>query len=229
MVSRVDAGPSRLFVTALMARGMGTMRIAEQARVPQSTVNNLVYGQRGKVVGRIDAATEHRLLAVRFEPQFVDSTGTRRRVHALVAAGYLYRDVARGIGWTPSNLCMLLRKDRVRWETARRVRVLYEALEAQPGPSSKARARGTRNGWAPPLAWDEDTIDDPSASPADVVRSHRLSNRIEDLVEDVEWLVATGATWASACGRLEMRSDALERALGRAGRYDLIGRLRRVA
>lgn len=47
-----------------------------------------------------------------------------------------------------------------------------------------------------------------------------------DLVEDVEWMAATGECFWMAATRLQMRPDTLERRLLRAGRYDLVTALR---
>jgi predicted DNA-binding protein (UPF0251 family) len=47
--------------------------------------------------------------------------------------------------------------------TAARVARLYDLLSMRPGPSPIAKRRALAKGWAPPLAWDDDTIDDPRA------------------------------------------------------------------
>ncbi len=38
--------------------------------------------------------------------------------------------------------------------------------------------RARRQGWAPPLAWDEDTIDDPAASPVDTGGSEEVLDEV---------------------------------------------------
>ncbi|WP_329123945.1 hypothetical protein [Streptomyces sp. NBC_01353] len=45
------------------------------------------------------------------------------------------------------------------------IRAAYEALSMRTGTSAKTRLRAQRSGWAPPLAWDDDTIDDPHGVP----------------------------------------------------------------
>ena len=53
--------------------------------------------------------------------------------------------------------------------TARAVEDLYDrAWQGPRRPSTASRRRAVTAGWAPPLAWDDDTIDDPAASPAGV-------------------------------------------------------------
>lgn len=99
----------------------------------------------------------------------VGSTGTARRLQALVALGYtqtylwdrLTGDAKR------HNLHHLLMHARptVNATTARKVAELYDELSMTPGPSERARRKAAYYGWAPPLAWDEDEIDNPEAHP----------------------------------------------------------------
>jgi hypothetical protein len=55
-------------------------------------------------------------------------------------------------------------------ETAERIAAVYEQLSMRsPAPwgfqHSRAQLIAKRNGWPPPLAWDDDEIDDPTATP----------------------------------------------------------------
>ncbi len=68
----------------------------------------------------------------------------------------------------------LLHRTRVRLRTDRAVRELYELLWDIAPPAktaqqrrniTRAKAMAERYGWPPPLAWDDDTIDDPDAQP----------------------------------------------------------------
>ncbi|WP_295694431.1 hypothetical protein, partial [Lapillicoccus sp.] len=56
-------------------------------------------------------------------------------------------------------------RDRISARAWRQVRQVYDRLSMTPGPSPTARARAAARGYAPPLAWDDDTIDDPRALP----------------------------------------------------------------
>ena len=99
----------------------------------------------------------------------VDSTGTARRLQALVAIGYTQTylwDRLTGDG-KRQNCHNLLTQDRptVNAETARKVAELYDELSMTPGPSDRSRRKARYYGWAPPLAWDEDEIDNPEAHP----------------------------------------------------------------
>lgn len=61
-----------------------------------------------------------------------------------------------------------------RIDVAERVRTLYDQIWNVPPPSGtqyersaskRARTLANRNGWPPPLAWDDDEIDDPTMGP----------------------------------------------------------------
>jgi hypothetical protein len=95
-------------------------------------------------------------------PLLVDATGTRRRLQALAAIGWPPRALAERLGIQPDNI---LRRHRVRVGTARLVAAVYDQLSMTPGPDTRSAAAARRRGWAPPLAWDDDSIDDPAARP----------------------------------------------------------------
>jgi hypothetical protein len=52
----------------------------------------------------------------------------------------------------------------------------------RPGPSHRTRARARALGYAPPLAWDDDAIDDPSAQPCP--GNHAAGSSTEEPVVD---------------------------------------------
>ena len=110
-------------------------------------------------------------------------------------------------------------------QTAAAIARAYTALSSTPGPSDTARKTAADLGWAPPLAWDDDTIDDPAAEPVGVRRD--LSRRpADELVDETEDLVSQGESLATAARRLGMAAESLERALYRAERADLVRRLK---
>jgi hypothetical protein len=101
----------------------------------------------------------------------VDSCGIRRRVQALAWMGWPAAEVARRVGTTRSALATLMLPTR-RPSVAlhRRVATVYEQLCTLPGPSAVTAGRAHGLGHAPPLAWDEDTIDQPTTRPAGMRR-----------------------------------------------------------
>lgn len=173
----VDAEPVRQHVAALRAAGLGLRRIAQLADTHRGNLARLTSGRPDRGEGpskRIGRDLADRILAIPVPEvvhrvaaggQKIDATGTIRRLQALVAAGYSQGDLFGRLGLDATNGSTLLRQAAVTAETARRVENLYTTLQLVPGPSSRARARARRLGWPPPLAWDEETIDDPDATP----------------------------------------------------------------
>lgn len=96
----------------------------------------------------------------------IDGTGTFRRFQALVAMGYPLDMISIRLGRCKSWGSHLLRAQKgVHRRTAREVSALYDEWSMTAGPSDQARKSAKRRGWAGPLAWDDDTIDDPDAQP----------------------------------------------------------------
>lgn len=174
-----DAFPVRAHVEALRAAGMGTRTIAEVAGVSRNNIQQLLLGrpERGqgpsrKMLARIAA----KIMTVPV-PQVphagvaggakVPAIGTVRRMQALVRFGYTRSDLADRLGITPSNATHLFRKNtaHVTAETALKVEALFAELQLVQGPSARAAAEGRRRRWPLPFDWDEETIDNPDATP----------------------------------------------------------------
>jgi hypothetical protein len=199
----VDAEPVRQHVQALMAAGMGWRRISAASGVPTGVMHRLLYGARRDdgtrtPSRRVRPDTARRLTAVRLDLAGgvpVDATGTRRRLQALIALGWARAEFARRLGVTPANFTGLMHRGQVTVRTQRKVRELYDELSMRRPPDDTHRQRGSvaraRNsarlaGWVPPLAWDDDTIDDPRGKPA----GHPAY--LADLYEPVAWHHAKG-------------------------------------
>lgn len=123
------------------------------------------------------ATNERRKLIAfgRWDRAMTSSAGTHRRLQALVAQGWALSELSRRLGYTRGALQELFASDQTMPEARRTVAALYDELWDKQPPSSTARQRqvvsrsknlAKRKGWAGPLAWDDDTIDDPSATPA---------------------------------------------------------------
>lgn len=165
----VPTAQVRQHVDLLSASGMSLTAIADAARLSPATVWPIARQGRRYVQGPTAAA----ILAVAapLRPSLpagmTDVTGTSRRLQALVAIGYSISDLSRRLGY--KNMQQVWEWTRRRQATvavasAVKVTDLYELLSGTPGPSTRARNDGLRNGWPPPLAWDDD-IDDPAAVP----------------------------------------------------------------
>lgn len=186
----VDAEPARNHVQALMAAGIGLKRVAVVSGVPHGTLWKLVYGKR-KADGsqtpsrRVTKATADRLLALRpgdlslyADGAKVPGTGTARRAQALGCLGWSVGQIAAEAGVARQAIDQALHGGTVLARNARAIAGAYERLwntpAAQDDHRSRIAASRTRNraqalGWAPPLAWDDDAIDNPHATPL-----HRL-------------------------------------------------------
>jgi transcriptional regulator with XRE-family HTH domain len=150
---------------------MGDRRIAELAGVPRNSIKEILSGRPGrapaeKLLGRNAEA----ILAVEPDPApgtNVTACGTVRRLRALVAIGYTQSYLCERLGVLPGNGCRIFRgeQDFVTAATAHRVTELFTELSMTPGPSQRSRNHARKNRWAPPLAWDDDLIDDPNATP----------------------------------------------------------------
>lgn len=178
----VDAGPARAHLTMLSATGIGWRRAAMLAGLSTGAVSKLLYGGPGArpPSRRVRPETEAAILAVPPAPAMlapsapVDATGTSRRLQALAAAGWPLARVATRLGVERGNLGAVMRQAQVTAATAARVRELYEELWDKPCPAvnayerdgiRRAVAHARRMGWAPPMAWDDDEIDNPRARP----------------------------------------------------------------
>ena len=176
----IDAQPSRDHVNTLRAAGMGLKRIAEVSGVPHGSLAKLIYGdgQRGLAPSkRVRPETEVKILATRPDPYpggHVDGVGTRRRLRALVALGYGQYDLAQRLGLTKATFWHMLRRPpyvKVAESTRAAAAALYDELAMTlPSDSTplernrvlRAKAVAARNGWVPPLALDDDRLDDPT-------------------------------------------------------------------
>lgn len=177
----IDAQPARDHVRHLGAQGMGWKRVARAAGLSPSTVWKLLYGdpKRGREPNkRIRSATADALLSVELDlagGAKVPSQGTRRRLQALVTIGYSQTFLAGRLGMLVGNLGKTLHHNsEVLKSTAEKVAEVYDELAMTPRVASDHRTRISISRaknyaewmmWLPPLAWDDDTIDDPFVEP----------------------------------------------------------------
>jgi hypothetical protein len=178
----VDAEPVRQHVRALGEFGIGWIRAAKLAGVSTGGVSKLLYGDNLRGLAptkRVRPDTALKLLAV--EPVLdnlghrtvVDGTGTRRRLQALVYAGWTQSELARRMQMDRSNFARTIDSGLVEVATLKTVRALYDQLwrtdPVNAGvPAHRANAArqiAASRGWAPIGVWDDDRIDDPAAEP----------------------------------------------------------------
>jgi transcriptional regulator with XRE-family HTH domain len=187
----VDAAPVRAHVLALGEQGMGLKRVAKTAGVSTGTLSKLVFGvyaDTGTGGGRNGEGTRVRqpskrmlrttaekVLAVELalaDGAQVDATGTTRRVRALVALGWSQSKIAERLGIARSNFHLAKgTRPRVLAATAKAVAELYDELSMTIPPAethrdkisvSRARRYAKQRHWLPPLALDDELLDDPT-------------------------------------------------------------------
>jgi hypothetical protein len=142
----------------------------------------------------------------------IDSTGTRRRVQALQRIGWRAEDIAALGPWNAKDAVYeLTKRPRVTRRNAAVVVAIYDQLSMKPGPSEETRRRAIRAGWPSPLAWDDDTIDDPDAQPADAYRpqgvvrnpeTRKFEHPDEPVDESVVIRILNG-DWKLKCSKAE--------------------------
>lgn len=105
--------------------------------------------------------------------RIVDGAGTRRRLRALAALGWTFTMLADRLGVTNRAVRELAYAATVRDYSAETVRALYDDLSMTvptsennyaAGAILRQRRHAARNGWLPPLALDDDTIDLPETT-----------------------------------------------------------------
>lgn len=177
-----DAEPIRTHIRNLQDCGMGLRAIATVAAVDRKRLQAVLTGRPERGTGpqeKVRPALAASVLAV--EPTLenlapstlINPVGTRRRLHALVAAGWPQGQLAVRLGMTPGNFTMMIGCQHVLVRRALAVQALYNQLwladprEHGIGEQSYSRARNhaAKNQWAPVGAWDEDALDDPVAFP----------------------------------------------------------------
>lgn len=215
--------------------GVSIRAIADASGTSPAVISELNRG----ICHGLMVRTEKAILAVKPEdilgrPNLngsVPNIGTRRRIQALMAMGWRHQDLTPLLGFNSGNVV----HQAGNWITRRKheaTKGVYDRLWNQRGPATRiSLARVAKAGYAPPLAWDDDSIDDPNAEPdlgAKVYAQGRppagAIRRSEAIVEDVEFLLNDGHTWSTIPDRLGTTPAALDRQLHREGRSDLINR-----
>ncbi len=143
--------------------------------------------------------------------------GARRRLQALAVIGWTTHEMSTRTGVAETTIAAIQRGETATISATRHATVLalWSQLSGTPGPSSIARARAVRRGWAPPLAWDDP--DDPLEvawtpdGPAGA-RSHGggVAN-VDSLTDCAAW----GLTIAETAQRLGVTRDGVENGIAR--------------
>jgi plasmid maintenance system antidote protein VapI len=183
-------------VLQLRLDGASYQAIAQAAGVSPMTVHKLVNGcpyRKQPVPCRIGSAQAGRLLAVTPEAACArrrNACGSRRRLQALVALGHSPTHLARQVGVPQKRMHKLLHGHTRIVSAAMHMNIcgLYGRLWDQIPPEDSPRAQVAANearhlaqeaNWPPPMALDDDRIDDPTYHPRTAWRQAFGSTDIE--------------------------------------------------
>lgn len=180
----VDAEPVRAHVRMLGQHGVGLNTISGRSGVGGGVICGLMYGRpradgtRRPPTRRCTPKVRDRIMSVTVEDlapsALVDATGMTRRLQALVCLGWSQSELARRLGMAPPNFAKVIHGARATAGTVRAVAALYDEMWDQRPPTGSGRQRSAcdrairhaaRQGWLPPLTWDDDSIDDPNHVP----------------------------------------------------------------
>lgn len=228
-----DAAEARRHIECLRAAGVSIRAIAAAAGLSATTISRTSRGLDKQIKIRVHSA----ILSVTVETArqrngraFVPAVGSRRRIHALYAIGHTADTIAEICELDAPAIRNALNAPGT-WITAAKDREItraYNQLWNKPGASTHNRSRAKRNGWAPPLAWDDDTIDLSNAIANLSGRSdHQHLGRptLSRVVADVEDLLASATAPSEIASRLGYTCQSnLAAMLYRANRHDLVRR-----
>lgn len=124
--------------------------------------------------------------------------GTHRRIQALVRVGWTLPQVGAAMGGVSGEAVrQVLISQQVQRDTAARARDAFALLAMKLPPernrverlnAARSRNRGLRNGWPPPLAWDD--IDNPLEAPdmgASVISPTDVDRVVVERILAGEW------------------------------------------
>jgi uncharacterized protein (DUF433 family) len=206
----------------LRAAGMSDAEILTAARICPDQLYRILRGD-----GRIAVDTERNILAVTVPAgngqgnySVTDGTGTRRRLRALVAAGWPATELGFRLGVFKQQVGYLLRAGGTGQVTLRveaEVRRVYldlwnekpEAHGVAGHIALRARRLAARRGWHPAAVWDD--IDNPDEQP----NYGEHTPRPVAIVEDTAELVALGLSRDAIAERLGITWDAVQKAHSR--------------
>ncbi|MFF0277504.1 hypothetical protein [Streptomyces sp. NPDC004330] len=177
----VDAEPARQHALRLQAGGLSIAAQAAKIGVPVPTLCGLLYGKNPYPPSkRIRPETAAAILS--FTPTLddypagarIDATGTVRRIRALAHLGWTSPTINDRLPCSAARTIEQVgRSPKLTVQVARSVRAVYRELSnvaaeetgVTPWIAQRRRNYAIAQGWAPPAAWDDDTIDDPNAQP----------------------------------------------------------------
>jgi hypothetical protein len=188
---RVEGDTTRAHLRALRELGWTLEGIANETGVIHTTIMRISCGITPNVLPRTrDAILTMPLTRPEVLPWGrVDSTGTRRRLQALMFMGWSGAELERRMGMGNRSLGSLMAKPFVTTTFRDSVTVLYQELWTTQPPQTtaqeraivkRARLAARRKGWVGPMHWDD--IDDHTETPEDVAESSWSVDRFDETI-----------------------------------------------
>jgi hypothetical protein len=220
--SLIDSARTAIHLRALRSAGMSDAEIRTATGLCPDLMYRILRGD-----GRIRRGTERRVLAVAVPARerhanhaVTDSTGTRRRLQALVAAGWPGSEIAFRLGVFKEQVSYLLRGcggGQVTLRVEAEVRRVYldlwdqrpESHGVARGMAVRARLHAARRGWHPAGVWDD--IDNPDDRP----QYGEWTARETAIVEDAAELARQGLSREAIAARLGATWDYVAKAHSR--------------
>lgn len=245
----IDANRSRRLLRDLAVRGWLTSEVAAATGVPYSHLVRVRRSSTSRVLPRTEQKIVAGYIALsRQSPPMgdlrargmmlaharkdgwgeglVSGLGTNRRLRALSAMGWLDSEVGGVLGVRPWTVMKLRTAFTVKPAEAAGVAAAYDALSMKIPPDDAShrqrRSRARTLGWEPPLAWDDEAIDDPDGSPRGL--GSDAFGRLD--LDEVEWLMGGGETLEAIASRMNYPANSITSAIHRNKRSDLKAQVR---
>ena len=212
----IDAEPIRQHILELQDLGLTPTRIARLAGMSHTNICDFLHASPGQGRGRKRQVTPEiaaKILAV----QPLTTTGTMRRIQALVAAGWPIRQIAAHADVSVRWIVNLHPGVTVNLVTAKKIAAAYEELRhlnaekhgVWPGHVKRSKRRAKDNRWPPPTYWADrtDDMDDPHFEPM------YGRTRGELLAADGRELLSLGIGIEQAAERLNVTRNHLQQEL----------------
>lgn len=168
----------------LQQDGLSYMQISRACGVHPTSLGEIARGKRRHIQRRAAAAILAVPVGWNDTIGNVPAIGATRRTRALYAIGISRLVLAAETGLSKDGINHLVNAE---WETidVRRMASIlaaYNRLWLLPGDSVKNRYRAQREGWAGPLHWNDESIDDPDGFPdwtgaCGTVKGYKLHSR----------------------------------------------------
>ncbi len=221
----VDAEPVRQRILELQEAGLSASRIACLSGLTHTTILAFLHAKPSVGRGRkrhTTPETAAKILAVR--P--LSTTGTLRRIQALIAIGWTARKIADRAGVSARRIIELRPTEIVNLGTAEKIAAAYEVLRhlnpekngVWPGHAKRSRERAKANHWPDPKYWATrmDAIDDPHFEPL-----YGITRRLIIAQDANEVMRFAGLDRQAAADRLGVHKSYLDHAFREYPQYDV--------